>query len=215
MNLRERRFPVALTLWVTALLLACAIFPPFHIRRIDTDTAQDAAREPFNAGSVATTFWTERLIPAADRATDAAVLLKASSSDSATAAQQYGRRTGLGGSDLYFLRGEAKVATIDRKGVWLATQSAANVRMVLLTGPVFGNALRDCTGLLDLKDYSSFDFNALSSELNRLAETRVQPVLRERAVIGATVQFVGCAEDGGISDESRVLRVVPIKVAFP
>lgn len=214
MSPRERRFPVALTLWVTAILLICAIFPPFHIRRIAIDAAQ-SAREPFNAESAAATFWAEQLIPAVDRATDATVLLKASSSDAAAAAQQYGRRTGLGGPELYFLRGEAKVATVDRKGVWLAMEPATDLRMVLLTGPIFGNALRDCTGLLDLKDYSSFDFNALSSELNRLAETRVQPMLRERAVIGATVQFVGCAEDGGNSDESRVLRVAPIKVEFP
>lgn len=214
MSLRERRFPVALTLWVAAILLVCAVFPPFHIRRIDTDPAQ-AARESFNAESAAATFWVERLIPALDAATDADIFVKASSSDAAAAARQYGRRTGLGGPDLYFLRGEAKVSAVDRKEVWLATAPTTSVPMVLLTGPIFGNALRDCTGLLDLKDYSSFDFNALSSELNRLAETRVQPVLRERAVIGATVQFVGCAEDGGMSDGSRVLRVVPIKVEFP
>ncbi len=214
MSLRERRFPVALTLWLAALVLVCAIFPPFHIRHIDADPAQPA-REPFNAETAAATFWAERLVLAGGAATDADIFVKASSNDATGAARQYGRHTGLGGPDLYFLRGEAKVSAIDRKGVWLATQPAANVQMVLLTGPIFGNALRDCTGLLDLKDYSSFDFNALSSELNLLAETRVQPILRERAVIGATVQFVGCAEDGGMSDGSRVLRVVPIKVEFP
>lgn len=214
MNLRDRRFPVALTLWIAAILLVCAVFPPFHIRRIDTDAVQ-AAREPFNAESAAAKFWAERLVPAADGATDAAILLKASSSDAAAAAKQYGRRTGLGGPDLYFLRGEAKVIAIDRKGVWVAMEPTINIRMVLLTGPIFGNTLRDCTGLLDLKDYSSFEFNALSSELNRLAETRVQPDLRERAVIGTNVRFVGCAEDGGMSDGSRVLRLVPIKVELP
>jgi predicted lipoprotein len=213
MSLRERRFPVALTLWLAAIVLVCAIFPPFHIRHIDTDPAQTASK-PFDAGSAAATFWDERLVPALDAATDAGMFVKTSSSDAAAAAQQYGRRTGLGGPDLYFLRGEAKVAAIDRKGVWLATEPETSVRIVLLTGPIFGNALRDCTGLLDLKDYSSFDFNALSSELNRLAETRVQPVLRERAVVGGAVKFVGCAEDGGMSDGSRVLRIVPIKVEF-
>ena len=37
------------------------------------------------------------------------------------------------------------------------------------------------------------EFNALSAELNRLIEERVQPALKSVAV-GATIRFAGCAE---------------------
>lgn len=60
--------------------------------------------------------------------------------------------------------------------------------MRLETGPVFGNVLRDGTGLLDVNDFpNSQDFNALSSEINRRVEEQV--LLRSRLVAIGDVQF--------------------------
>ena len=85
--------------------------------------------------------------------------------------------------------------------------------VVLPVGLLFGNAVRDGTGLLNVNDYpNSQDFNDISQALNRIIETRVLPSLRERAKVGATVRFVGCTEIADESGDLRPLRVVPIQV---
>jgi predicted lipoprotein len=102
---------------------------------------------------------------------------------------------------------------ISDSGIALAvTQSTTQPEVLLETGLLFGNALRDGTGLLDVNDYpNSQDFNGISAALNHLAETRVLPRLRERARIGATVRFVCCAEVNDEATDLHPLRLVPIQ----
>jgi predicted lipoprotein len=207
-----RRLAVPLS-WLAAIVTAWVIFPPFHVRRLASDSgaanAPAATAAAFDARSYAETFWNHKLLAAASQATDLNTVLTALARNS-TAAEQYGRRTGLGGKPFYFVRGAGRVSSIDRKGVWLSVDDPAHARVLLISGPIFGNALRDATGLLDIKNFTSFDFNALSTELNRLAETKAQPGL-QRAVVGERVRFTGCAESEGNGDK-LLLKVVPISV---
>ena len=83
-----------------------------------------------------------------------------------------------------------------------------------ITGRGLGG-LQPPTGLLDAGNYSnSQQFNEISTELNRIVETRVVPALKNEAVIGRTIQFAGCAE---ITDDSPVkppLRVIPLDISI-
>jgi predicted lipoprotein len=83
--------------------------------------------------------------------------------------------------------------------------------VLVAVGPIFGNAVRDGTGLFNVNDYpNSQAFNRLSTELNALVETRVLPTLREKASIGSTVQFTGVAEVEEDAEQVVPLRVVPV-----
>ncbi len=64
------------------------------------------------------------------------------------------------------------VQKIDARGVWLGVEATKPLQAVLITGPIFGNALRDSTGLLSLSDFTSIRFQPLGAELNRLADAR-------------------------------------------
>jgi predicted lipoprotein len=149
--------------------------------------------------------------PAA-QAVDARTLLAALDENSPAAAEKYGHRTGIGGKVFFFVSGEGRVSAVDESGVWLDVDASGPTRLVLITGPIFGNALRDATGLLHIRDFSSFDFNSLSGELNRLAEARVQPQLRARLSAGSAVSFIAAGELDDASSEAAVLKLVPIRV---
>jgi predicted lipoprotein len=91
------------------------------------------------------------------------------------------------------------------------SRNATNAEVVLQVGVLFGNAIRDGTGLLNVNDFpNSQDFNAISEQLNRLVESRVQPKLREIAKAGAFVKFAGCAEVNDESSDLQPLNVVPV-----
>ena len=81
---------------------------------------------------------------------------------------------------------------------------------------MFGNAIRDGCGLLDVSDFpNSRDFNAISSEINQRVEERVLPVLKENGTVDGEIEFVGCAEVTDPKTDIRPLRVVPFVLRLP
>ena len=119
----------------------------------------------------------------------------------------------MGESYFYFVSGSGRVMAVSDDEISLAMMdSSTNVDVSLQMGLVFGNALRDGTGLLNVNDYpNSQDFNGISEALNHLVETRVLPKLREQAKVGATISFSGCVEVSDESSDLRPLKVIPIQ----
>jgi predicted lipoprotein len=189
------------------------MFPLFHVVPLGKiESAQAAAR--FDAAEFATNFWDERLIPALDQAADARELLDAIDADVRAAREKFGRSVGISESFLVVLQGTGRVVAVNAKGVELAIRDRTDAADVVLpVGMIFGNTVRDATGRLTVSDFpNSQDFNAVSTELNRLVETRVVSQLRERAEVGETIRFVGCTEIVPDTGRRQPLKVVPLRV---
>ena len=92
------------------------------------------------------------------------------------------------------------------------TPGSTNIDVVLEAGLVFGNSVRDGTGLLNASDYpNSQDFNDLSAALNHIVETRVLPPLKKQAKVGTKIFFTGCAEVDDESSDLKPLKVIPVQ----
>src|ERR1051325_417331 len=202
--------------WIVGLLIAagvmCWIFPLFHIVPLER-AAKEKAAGAFDPARFAERFWKERLLKSLDKAVRADVLLPAIQNDAAAARKKFSRSLGLSESYTYFLSGNGRVLAVSGDEISLAvTVGATNAEVSLQVGLLFGNALRDGTGLLNVNDYpNSQDFNGISEALNHIIETRVQPKLREQAKVGATIRFVGCADVADESSDLKPLKVVPIQ----
>ena len=197
-----------------AIVVLCAgiwLVPLVHFVPLKS-ARQHSTEATFNPSAFAETFWSERLLESMDKAVDAAVLLAEIKQDPKEAREKHGRTLGLSGTYYYFVSGTGRILTVDKESVSLTLGAKdSTVDIILETGNIFGNAVRDGTGLIDVNDYpNSRDFNDISSEINRRIEERVLPPLRAKAAVGATVHFAGCAE---ISDETTDLHplvLVPI-----
>lgn len=205
--------PVFIALAVIAVALLWR-FPLFRIVPLKTAKAQQVAA--FDAEAFAREFWEAKLLPATARAVELNALLAALAQDPMAARQRYGRALGLSSTTAIFVQGAGRVSAIEDDGVRVALNGAPAGREVsLLTGLVFGNAVRDGTGLLDVSAYAdSQDFNKLSTALNGIVETRVAPALREQAKVGREIRFAGCLE---LEEDAALdhLRIVPVKVEWP
>lgn len=176
------------------VFISLYFFPPFHIVSLEAARSESAATV-FDAASFVETFWKDRLLESADSAVDAGELLTAFEVDPTDAVQRFGHRLGLSGTSSYFVSGRGRIIAAEDRTVTIALDDDGTAAVVIETGPVFGNAVRDGSGLLDVSDFpNSQDFNAISSEINRRVEERVFPELREKGAVGATVQFVGGVE---------------------
>jgi predicted lipoprotein len=189
------------------------IFPLFHIVRND-DAATAQRVSDFNAAKVAKTFWSERLIPSLKRAPDAVTVLSAFGADPQLARSRFGRKVGVSRTNLFVLRGSGTIVATDKKGVGVVLQGEAKEADVFLqTGLLFGNTVRDATALLDASTFAdSRQFNEVSTELNRIIEAQIIPMLKDKAAAGRHIDFAGCVE---IPDEAKVIRpltIIPLNV---
>jgi predicted lipoprotein len=201
--------------WISALAVAagvCWLFPLFHVVPLQAANAQKAAGK-FDPAQFAETFWTNELVPALDKTVKADVLLAAIQTDPPAAKKKFAHSVGFTDTYFYFLSGTGRVVAISDDEVSLAiTPGSTNAEVTLLSGLIFGDAVRDGAGLLNASAYpNSQDFNDISAALDHLVETRVLPGLRQHAKIGAQISFAGCAEVDDETMDLKPLKVIPIQ----
>jgi predicted lipoprotein len=153
------------------------------------------------------------LLTSISQAAPADELVSLIQTDPAAAKKKYSRSIGLSEGYFYFLRGEGKILSVSDDEVIIAvTGGGTRAEVSLQAGLIFGNAVRDGTGLLSANDYpNSQDFNDISAALNHLVETSVQPTLRAQAKVGARISFAGCAEVNDEAADLKPLKVIPLQ----
>ncbi|HWA28065.1 MAG TPA: DUF2291 family protein [Lacunisphaera sp.] len=191
-----------------ALTGALWVFPLWRV--LPLAGSGSVAATVFNPAGFAARFWTETLPSARTKAVDAAVLAVALRRDPAEAARLYAHAVGLG-TPYYHVRGTGRVTAVERNVIVVAPEGGDGVTLALETGPIFGNTVRDGTALLNVNDFPSLaDFNAVSTELNRLVEERVLPELRRQATVGTRLEFAGCAEAADPAASGPLLTLIPL-----
>jgi predicted lipoprotein len=154
------------------------------------------------------------LTPSLEKAADAATVVAELHNNPRQAAESYGRPVGVSRARIFCLRGVGTIVAINKKDVGISLSGTGNTPDVILqTGLLFGNTVRDASGLLQAGDFSnSQQFNEISTELNRMVETRVIAPLKEHSELGRTIKFIGCAqvvpEPAGVTP----LRIIPLRV---
>ena len=209
----SRRKPALILSALAAVAVLCWLFPLFHVVSLEKAAAQQQAGV-FKADVFAREFWETKLLPATERGVDLKELLAALAKDPAATRKQHGRTLGIGGATLFLVRGSGKITAVEDDAVTVALDDS-DAKVGLNTGLLFGNTVRDATGLLDVSAYpNSQDFNDISTQLNGIVENKVAPALKEKAAVGKTVRFAGCFE---LEDDARpeALQIVPIKIEWP
>lgn len=211
-------FPVLPTA-IALLALGAGLyrFPLFHVLPLarDEKSPPNASGAVFDAESFVGRFWENDLREAAKHATEISALATTLRENPPLAQRQFGKSSGLGAT-YFFVRGSGKVVFRERNLVRLAIDGPREEKTIAIRlGPVFGNTVRDGCGLLDVNALPGLqEFNAISAALNAHVEKNVLPLLRERAVMGAVVDFAGCAEAPEVAAEAGepLLTVVPVEV---
>lgn len=202
--------------WLIALILVgglCWVFPPFRLHSLKAVRKAQASQQ-FNAADFVGRFWGEKLLPATEKAAEATQVLAVLANGPAKVREQFGRTVGVSSSYFLFVRGAGRVVSASDDSIGLALKSEGDTAdIVVLLGLVFGNAVRDGTGLLDSSSYpNAQEFNDISAALNSIVETNVLPQLRQMAKVGNRIQFAGCVEVADEEADLKPLTLVPITV---
>lgn len=193
-------------------IVVVSVWPPFRFVSLQA-VRQAEERSAFNPKDFARALWDDKLPSVASTAPGIADVLEALKRNAEGAVEKYGTVWGLGGNTYFMLQGVGRVVAVDGDTLDVMIDGiAAGTRVVLLTDNVFGNTVRNASGLIDPSEFpNSQDLNKVSIALNVIVMNEVLPALRESATVGTEVRFIGCTEVRNVNSISE-MEIVPISV---
>lgn len=175
-----------------------------------------SATNEFDASSYAQTYWNNSIVPAIPTAVGLSELLTQLKQDPEKVFQQYSHALGIGNIRYFMIKGEGKVTTVNENDVSiLIAGDTAQFSVRLATEFVYGNAVRDAVGGIDLTEFTNTaNLNAVSAEINKKIRKEVVPPFKSTVKEGMTVQFAGAIELNRKYPDLTDIEVMPVSITI-
>jgi predicted lipoprotein len=84
--------------------------------------------------------------------------------------EKYGHALGIGNIRYFLVKGEGQVTSINENDVIVLAKADSNQKSIrIATEFVFGNAIRDASGRIDINEFANtMDFNNVSEEIKKI-----------------------------------------------
>jgi predicted lipoprotein len=196
---------------VSFLTLLLVAYNSVYFRKLDEVKASLTAKE-FNAAQYAQTFWTSKLQPNLNKAVDIARLTALLKADADKAFTTYSHALGIGNLRYFLVKGKGTITSVNEDDISvLLRPDTSRQTIILATEYIFGNAVRDATGLININEFNNtMDFNNVSSELNKIIREKVLPSLKQKAQKGNEIEFTGAIELNKEHLDLSDIEVIPV-----
>jgi len=176
------------------------------------DQVKAAAPKEFDAKSYARNYYDTKLTPALNSATDINQLLSMLQADKENTFNKYSHALGIGNIKYFLVKGEGTITSIDENDVTIVSKGDSSPHVYkIATEFVYGNAIRDASGLIDLNEFSNTsDFNNVSAEINKIVRSEVLPPFKTKAKKGDAVQFFGAIELNKEHLNVENIEIIPV-----
>lgn len=122
--------------------------------------------------------------------------------------EQEGKALGIGSIGYFKVKGEGEVIRVNEDDIIV---DLGERTIALETEFVFGNAIRDASGLIQLNDYDrTADFNSISEAINAKIRAEVIPGFRASVKVGDRVRFQGALELNKAYLKLQDVEIIPI-----
>lgn len=140
-------------------------------------------------------FWDKKLMPSLKKAIDINTLVNLLQTNPDKAFKDHAHALGIGNLQYFMIKGEGQVVSINENDVELNIVGAGNQRVRVATEYVYGNAVRDASGLLNMNEFDNTGiFNEVSAGINKIIRAEVLPSFKKSVAENDKVQFVGAIE---------------------
>ena len=198
---------------IAIVIIIVVAYNSVYFKKLDEVKAAATAKE-FNATQYSQNFWTNKLIPNLNKATDLNQLTAMLSGDATKTFDTYSHALGIGNLRYFLVKGKGEVTAINDNALAVSLKSDTSQQTITIeTEYVFGNEVRDATGLIDISEFSNtMDFNNVSAELNKIIREKVLPSFKSTVKKGNTIEFVGAIELNKEHLNLQKIEVVPIEI---
>jgi predicted lipoprotein len=198
----------------TLLLLVIALvgYKSIYIKKLSE--VKKAADEKFNAGSYTKKLWEERLPSKLDSAVSLITLIEAIETNSAAAFSQYSNAIAIGNYRYSLVKVTGTVMIVNEDDIILQLSHADSLMKIkMATEFVYGNAIRDASGLMDIRDFANTtDLNNISEELNKTVRTAVLPSFKKQVKAEDKVEVTGAIEINKEHIRLNELELLPVRI---
>ena len=198
---------------IIIVLVIIIAWESVYIKKLDEVKAARSAKT-FNASAYAEKFWKEKLVPNLDKAITLDTLVDLLRKDTVKTFDAYSHALGIGNLRYFLVKGKGTITSINEDDIQVTTQPS-NIPFTLATEYIFGNAVRDASGYIDINEFSNtMDFNNVSAELNKLVRQKVLAPFKANMKKGKTMEFVGAIELNREHPDLDHIEVIPVKLSL-
>lgn len=191
------------------ITVAIALYNSVYFQPLDKKIAESTEIE-FDASAFVNGIWGNKLKTSYDEATDFISLVSQLKSDPASTFAKEAQALGIGNIGYFKVKGEGTVVKVNENNVLIRV---GDMLVELETEFVFGNAVRDASGLIKINDYDeTSDFNSISEAINDKIRNEVIPSFKEQVEVGYNVRFKGALELNKTHLELSQPEIIPIEL---
>jgi predicted lipoprotein len=175
-----------------------------------------ASASDFDAKSFARNLFNNKITPSLNNAVDLSKLLVLIQSQKDQTFNEHSHALGIGNIRYFLVKGEGIITSVNENDVSLLLKTDTTQRNIrIITELVFGNAIRDASGQININDFSNtMDFNNVSSELNKIVRTEILPPFKAAAKKGDYVRFVGALELNKEHLNLNSIEIIPVQLSI-
>lgn len=173
-----------------------------------------ASHGKINIAQYTKTFWNKKLLPSLNKAVSITELMALLKADPEKAFSTYGNALGIGNLKYFMVKGEGKITKLDENDITvLSNGQSENVPVKIATEYVYGNSVRDASGLIDRNEFdNTSDFNEVSAGINQIIRDEVLAGIKNKAVVGAHMEYVGAIELNSKFLNLKDIEVTPVQL---
>jgi predicted lipoprotein len=195
--------------FVGVIIGGVVIFNSLYFRPLDEKLAE-GNEVAFDAKSYVDGIWSTDLLVAYDSANDISTLLDELKKNPESTFAHKGQALGIGNIGYFKVQDEGTVLSVNENNVLL---QVGNEVVEIETEFIFGNAVRDASGLIRVNDYDeTADFNSISESINDKIRKEVVPDFRAKVEKGNKVKFKGALELNKAHLDLSQLEIIPVSI---
>lgn len=160
------------------------------------DKVKAARSGKFDAVDFAGKLWKEQLPAQTNKATDLATLFSSLRTNPEATFSKQGHSIGITNTASFLVRASGRVTAVSEDDVTISVKSGDTLLPVkIATEYVYGNTIRDASGLVDIRDFTNtMDLNNISEELNKIVRNTILPPFKTGIKTGSMVELTGALE---------------------
>jgi predicted lipoprotein len=186
------------------------IFFSLKIENLEKHKAANP-EETFDPNVYAQNFWDEKIPQAGNSAVEVSEFLSLLYTTPDEAFSKYGHVLGISKTFYFMLRGKGVIESVEEE--FLTVRTEKNELFLIATDFIFGNAVRDGSGLVSINEFLNMtDFNNVSVAINKLVKKNVVSKLKKTALPGMIIEFVGATEINEDEINTQDIRIIPVSV---
>ena len=194
------------------LAILVVLFFSFRIEKLDEYKATKTVTV-FDATNYARDVWNNKMPAVNNDSPEIVSLVELLKTNKEKAFEDFGKKLGISKTWYFMAQGEGVVDSVMEES--LLVDIGDNKKILLATSFIFGNAVRDASGAVNIDDFINMtDFNNVSVALNKLVKEEVANELKNSAKPGMKLQFAGAIEVNEENTDLNAIRMIPVAIKF-